>query len=155
MSEITIDFLSSFPEHLQKEIVGQGIVELIRHDFPGDAREIANRILNEDHKLARPGMRDESLLRERATRIRNVLAGGAAAAAANAAVAASISGAAAGEANLWEGWDARWSPDQWASWESRPGWSGSDSNWQDAYPRDPAPRGTVDEEFRWANASWR
>jgi hypothetical protein len=156
VSEITIEFLSSFPEHLQKEIVGQGIVELIRHDFPDDAREIANRILNEDHKLAILAlMRDESLLRERATGIRNVLAGGAAAAAPNAAVAASSSGAAAAEANWWEGWDARWSSDQWASWESRPGWSGSDSNWQDAYPREPAPRGTVDEEFRWGNASWR
>jgi hypothetical protein len=100
-------------------------------------------------------MRDASLLRGRAAGIRDVLHGRAAAAAPRAAAAASGGGAAAAEGDWWGGWGARWSSDQWASWENRPGWSGSDSNWQEAYPREPSPRGTVNEEFRWGNASWR
>jgi hypothetical protein len=114
---------------------------MIRHEFPSTAREIASRILDEDHKLAILALiRDESLLRSRAEGIQASLGRGAAAA----------------EWSWWEGWgDDQWSPDQWSPWTSRPGWSGSDSSWQEAYPREPAPRGTVDEEFRWGNASWR
>jgi hypothetical protein len=140
LSEVTIEFLDNFPSHTQREIVGQGIVELIRHEFPEHAHEIANRIIDEDHKLAILAlMRDGSLLRHRAAGIHNLLERRAAEAA----------------IDWWEGWGAGWTSDQWASWEGRPGWSGSDPNWQDAYPHEPAPRGSVDEEFRWGNASWR
>jgi hypothetical protein len=148
MSEITVEFLSNFPEYLQKDIVGQGIVELIRREFPVDAREIANRIIREDHMLAILAlMRDASLLRIRAAGIHAVLDGRAAPAAPRAA--ASGSGAAAAANDWWRGWGDHWSSDQWASWENRPGWSGSDSNWQEAYPQEPTPRGSVSEEFRW------
>jgi len=132
--------LDNFGAGHQQALVGQVFAEVVALKYPDLQKEIAREMLDGLSRAAALALlRNEALFETEMERCR-------------AWVLDSFDSRRAAES----GWESGWWGDQWSGWNDWSSWDGgqgsSQSRWQDhqgAYPRDPNPRGSVSDEFRW------